>query len=83
MVSLMLTLSVLNAGADDSFAPENSLTAGLAANDAPRYSGAKRHHWQAVPVIQWRAGLMFLILRKGQVTTDRLKTAFTWRIRRD
>ncbi|MGP2413904.1 MipA/OmpV family protein [Pantoea ananatis] len=65
MVSLMLTLSVLNARADDSSAPENSLKVGLAANDAPRYSGAKQHHWQAVPVIQWREGPIFFDSQKG------------------
>jgi len=65
MVSLMLTLSVLNARAEDSHASEQNVTVGLAASNTARYSGAKQRHWQAVPVIQWRDGPVFFDSQKG------------------
>lgn len=45
--------------------PEKSLTVGVAASNAPRYSGSDQHRWQFLPVVQARDGAVFFDSQKG------------------
>lgn len=61
----VLISSASRAFADDAPTAEDNVSVGLAAQSAPRYSGADQHHWQVVPVVQARKGAFFFDSLKG------------------
>src|SRR5476649_2226506 len=64
--ALLLSLSALSVQAQDAdSAPPDGLTLGLAARNAPRYSGSDARKWSFLPVVQGRSGAFFIDTQKG------------------
>jgi len=65
--AILLSLSALNVQAQDAdgAAPQDGLTVGLAAHNAPDYSGSDARKWSFLPVIQGRSGAFFIDTQKG------------------
>jgi len=51
--------------ADDASSAQSGVTVGLAAQNAPRYSGSDKRHTQILPYVQARDGAFFLDSQKG------------------
>ncbi|AVF34039.1 MipA/OmpV family protein [Rahnella sikkimica] len=60
-----VSATVLQALADDSASPAQTLTVGIGAQSAPRYSGSDERHWLVAPVIQARDNAVFFDSLKG------------------
>ncbi|WP_313656045.1 MipA/OmpV family protein [Pantoea sp.] len=65
MVCFSLGWFTADAVADASATPPPSVTLGIAAINAPRYSGADKQHWQLLPLVQARDGALFFDSQKG------------------
>ncbi|MEA9390127.1 MipA/OmpV family protein [Acerihabitans sp. TG2] len=65
MVCLAVCVTAIDVQADDGSTTQQSLTVGLGAQNAPRYSGSDKRHTQMVPIVQAQDGAFFLDSVKG------------------
>ncbi|KQN52003.1 MipA/OmpV family protein [Rouxiella silvae] len=65
MTCFSLTGAATAAWGDTNSPPLQSLTVGIGSENAPRYSGSDKRHWQVMPVVQARDNAFFFDSLKG------------------